>query len=189
MLYRSSVERYRAGESTDLAYDFSHPVDRAIWTAVGLYVDRREMVRLAGGEPLGIEPWELEETLEELAAHALGEARMRPREARVVARRVVDALFSDGGGLAVIPAEFWAVGGEPGQELPESALVPDGAISALSRMIRAAYGDLVSQADVARRLGILRSSAKEKLERRGVPVVRVGRRVYVPEVELEGLEG
>ncbi|MDP9438451.1 MAG: hypothetical protein M3P49_06880 [Actinomycetota bacterium] len=184
----STVELYRKGEIPAAPYDLTDPLDRAIWVAIGLYVDRLDRRVLAGEDPGFREAWEVEEYLKDLAAHVRGERVMDYMAGHDTAQAVVEALFATGG-LAdpvEIPQDFWDAG-DPEDQAAESALVLDRSLAVLSHMVRAALGELVSQSEAARRAGITKQSMAEKIARRGVPVVRVGRSVLVPVSALEAL--
>lgn len=182
----STVELYRAGEVEIPPYDLSEDYDRAIWTCLGLYVDHRERQETAGLPIHYGEPWEVEEYLKDLRDHATGERPMEADIAHDTAQAVAEALFTTGAGdTFFIPGEFWGV--EIEDQPPEAPLILNRPVTVLSYMIRAAMGELISQAEVARRLGVSRPSALERIRSRAVPVLRVGRSVLVAEREVERL--
>lgn len=184
----SSIERYRAGEITAVPYDLDDPLDRAIWTALGLYIDHQNRRVSSNKEPWLREPWEIEEYLRDLAAHARGQRVMDYMAGHDTAQAVMEALFATGGEVdpVEIPQAFWHAG-SPEDQAAESALVLDRSLAVLSYMVRAALGELVSQSEAARRTGIAKQSMAEKLSRRSIPIIRVGRSVLVPVAELEAL--
>jgi hypothetical protein len=140
---KSTVEQYRSGEILEVPYDLSDPLERAIWTALQLYVDhleRRAILAAEGfdrpevwaalhpyvdrprsedyfGFPGSSDAWELEEYLKELREAAHSTSSMNPTDLYEAARAATRALFTpEDGGTCSIPRAFW---GADGQRVPE----------------------------------------------------------------------
>lgn len=197
MRIMSSVERYRRGEIREAPYDLSDPFGRAIWRALSLYVDHLEMeaarhgknlYEMSGAEVVKLrfrQPWELEESLRDLWKVARGTGRMDPGELYETAQSVAEALFAPkDAGFYRIPPEFWELGGRDLGEGAEEGRAPlvfeETDLAPLSHMLRVGLGELVSQAEAARRLGVAERTVGYRIERGEMRAVRVGRSVLVP---------
>lgn len=188
MRFPSSIERYRSGSIAAPPYDLTDLIDRVIWTTLGLYVDHRERRVSSGEEPWLRDPWEIEEYLRDLAAQVRGQRVLDYRVVHDTAQSMLEALFVTGGVAdpVEIPQAFWDAGATEDQ-VAEFALVLDRSLAVLSYMLRTALGEMISQSEAARRTGIAKQSMAEKLSRRSIPIIRVGRSVLVPVAELEAL--
>jgi hypothetical protein len=142
---KSTVELYRSGEILEVPYDLSDPLQRAIWTALQLYVDHLERRAILAAEEFdrpevwaALHPyvdhpdseaylallgsrraWELEEYLKDLKEAMRGVGPMDSAELYDAARRVLEIIFAseEAGGYSV-PREFWEASDE---EAPEGA--------------------------------------------------------------------
>lgn len=126
----SSVELLRRGQLRDVPYDLNDEYDRAIWTALQLYVDHLERLVLRRGQTedtpesldmyggntrhhpmVALQPWQLEQALRELRDAALGDRKVDAADLGANARIVMEALFApEGISEYSIPPEFWEAG-------------------------------------------------------------------------------
>ncbi len=202
----SSVEKYRAGESREIPYDLTDPYDRAIWTALQLYVDFLERLVLQRQQELGISraksliyrrnvdtrslrpmlAWELEQALTDLRDVARGDKQRESGELYETTRSVVEALFAQEAIYTyAVPTEFWAAGKEATKKrLPDAPAVLNGVLAPLSHLIRVGLGEIVSQSEAARRLGVSVATVAHHIEAGRLPAVRIGRKVCIPAKEI-----
>ena len=107
----SSVERYRLGELEEFHYDLSDPLDRAIWSALQIYVDYLETVdleeRSVGEREPNVyasdvaratvsqrEPARFEAYMTDLRDAERGEVSMGEENRYLTALRILEAIFA-----------------------------------------------------------------------------------------------
>jgi excisionase family DNA binding protein len=198
----SSVERYRAGRLDKVPYDLTDPYDRAIWTALQLYVDHLERMALRRQHELGIYrvrsiiyneridtrslrpklPWELEQAMQYLKGAVREGSEEDVREVRDAAQGIIEALFTrDGAPPPSIPPGFWEAGKVGKEEYaPDAPTTLDDILAPLSFLIRAGLGSIVSQSEMAQRLGISVTAVAHRIASGQLYAIRVGRSVLIP---------
>lgn len=195
--------RYYRLHPAQIGYDLSDPLQRSIWTATQLYVNHLETLALSRGldlytltraeiqELLPIEAWDLESSLwrlrdlvaeEEIDRHALMRLLVKISTALFGPSRTPYSLY--------MPREFWDSAATdvaiqtacPGQ--PQPALAPLAGL--FRRALKLAGGELINQAEAARRLGLTPRSVSLRIQAGRLEAIRVGGTVLVFAETLAG---
>ena len=211
MAESSVVERYRRGQANgDLRMRLSDlEGERAIFCALQLYVNEVERLAIWRGEEVTIyemEPWH-QGVVAEPTPHAL-EGKLRAlwsiaeggdapsEESYALAEGACHALFSTRlrpggrGGVPypyVIPRDLWShdEGRRPRRrDAVASPVNPLPALVPLARWLKAAFGELVSQAEASRRLGLTEEGVRARVREEKLRAVRVGGNVMIPASDL-----
>ncbi len=205
------VERYRMGEANgELRMRLSDlEGERAIFCALQLYVNEVERLAIWGGEEVTIyemEPWhqsvvaeptphDLERELRTLWSIAEG-GEAPSGESYALAEGVCEALFSTrrrpraSGGVPypyVIPRSLWSHDEGRRPRRRDAVATPANPIPTLVpvvRWLKAAFGELVSQAEASRRLGLTEEGVRARIREEKLRVVRVGGNAMIPAADL-----
>ncbi len=188
--------------------------ERAIFRALQLYVNEVERLAIWRGEDATIyemEPWhqgavaeptphDLERKLRALWSIAEGgDAGHTPsEESYALAEGVCEALFatqrrpraSGASGVPypyVIPRSLWShdEGRRPRRrDAVASPVNPVPTLVPVARWLKAAFGELVSQDEASRRLGLTEEGVRARIRQEKLRAVRVGGNVMIPAADL-----
>lgn len=200
---RSSVERYRLGQSNgELRAAWSDSEEeRAIFCAMQLYVDQAERLAISRGADVtiyqmeaweqsyyfGRTPQEVEYMMRILQVMAQGNDVPTP-ESYTIAEEICAALFAPRPGAPyVIPRDLWSHDEGRRQrrrDAVESAANPTPTLVPIARWLKRAFGELISQAEASRRLGLTEEGVRARIREGRLRSVRVGGNVMIPAADL-----
>ncbi len=205
----SNVELYRRGSDRLVALDLEDAYDRAIFCAVQLYTDYLERLSLREGrreererinlyeteELTGYEPevmgtphW-LEAHLKFLRSVAAQNPQDRvvpPEELFYAAQTVAETLFAPEGSRSYrIPRDLWQAGEGAINGRPDTPANLTSTLAPIAYLLRFGFGELISQTEAARRLGLTQEGVRYRVREGLMRSVRVGGGVLVPTADFE----
>lgn len=207
MAKESVVEMYRMGRANgELAVAWSDSAgERAIFCALQLYVDQVERHAISGGADVtvyemehweqsvyssGVTPAKLEAKLRELKDMVeRGDVPTPDESSYALAEEVASALFSPHPKASyVIPRVLWHADDDGRdqrrRDAVETAANPLPALAPIASWLRHAFGEMVSQAEASRRLGLTDEGVRARIREGKLRSVRVGGNVLIPTLDL-----